>query len=652
MAELLDELAAEFAVGAPEPLATFNLAGVLSSADVRVALALARLAGLQLDRETDARVQETDARGQRSGDVAGNVAQVTLALALAVRAPRLGHVFIDLETAAATATSELEDVNLTALPWPDPVPWLAAIAAASSLVTVGEEGRPASPLRLIGSRLYLDRYWRAERRLATRLLAFDGAPVQGVELQRLAELLAALFPAEGDALQRTAAACAALRGLTVVAGGPGTGKTTTVARTVALLASLTAPPPLIALCAPTGKAAARLQEALRATAEGLVITPAARTAMLGLRASTIHSLLGARGNGRFRHSASNPLPHDIVIVDETSMVSLSLMSRLLDALRSDARIVLVGDPDQLSAIEAGAVLRDIVGPAAQGHHFTRAMQALLTRAGAAPDSEPAAESGFGDGIVVLRRGHRYGSGIAEFAQAIRRGNPDAAVEAARASPDEVTWLDLEVDPRNPPPLLRTLSLDAYRRVSAAARLGDGAGALAALSSFRILCAHRRGAFGVSAWSDQVQRWLTEAGEQLEPGSGSYVGRPLLVTANDHELRLFNGDTGVLIATEDGVTACFERDGELVSIAPSRLADIDTVYAMTIHKSQGSQFEIASVLLPDPTSRLLSRELLYTAATRAQRQLLVVGSEESLRAAIERPVARATALRERLWRDQT
>jgi exodeoxyribonuclease V alpha subunit len=634
MAELLDELAAEFALGAPEPLATFNLAGVLSAADVRVALALARLSGLQPDRDADA--------------------QVTLALALAVRAPRMGHVFIDLETAAATASSELEDVDLTTLPWPEPAGWLAAVAGATTLVAVGEDGQAASvrePLRLIGSRLYLDRYWRAELRLAARLLTLDGAPVQPVELERLATLLAALFPAENDALQRTAAACAALRGLTVVAGGPGTGKTTTVARTVAMLVTLeAAQPPLIALCAPTGKAAARLQQALRDAAEVLPIEPAARTAMLSLRASTIHSLLGARGNGRFRHSASNPLPHDVVIVDETSMVSLSLMSRLLDALRSDARIVLVGDPDQLSAIEAGAVLRDIVGPAAEEHHFSAAMQVLLSRSGAAPDREPSDGGGFGDGIVVLRRGHRYGEGIAGFAEAIRRGDGDGAIAAAGASPDEVTWLDLEPDPRNPSELLRSLAVDAYQRVSAAAQVGDGAGALAALSSFRILCAHRRGAFGVSAWTDQVQRWLIETGEQVDSVSGSYVGRPLLVTANDHELRLFNGDTGVLIATEVGVAACFERDGQLTSLAPSRLADVDTVYAMTIHKSQGSQFGIATVLLPDPSSRLLSRELLYTAATRAQRQLVVVGSEESLRAAVERPVARATALRERLWQN--
>jgi exodeoxyribonuclease V alpha subunit len=625
MSELLDRFRSELALGAPQPLAAFNDAGVLSAADVRVALTLTRLAGVE------------------------PVSDATLAVAFAVRAPRLGHVFVDLATAAETSTSELDEVDLTALPWPDPAVWVQAVAAADGLVGVGEDAEGTLPLRLLGSRLYLDRYWNAERRLAERLLALDSTPVRSVDLSVLAGLLGALFADEQDLLQRTAAACAALRGLTVVAGGPGTGKTTTVARTVALLASLTpAAPPLIALCAPTGKAAARLQEALHSAAAVLPIEPAAKRTMLGLHASTIHRLLGARGDGRFRHDRGNPLPHDVVIVDETSMVSLSMMSRLLDALRGDAAIVLVGDPDQLSAIEAGAVLRDIVGPAADEHHFSAAMHALLARSGATPESEPAGDGRFGDGIVVLRRGHRYGEGIAGFAQAIRRGDADAAIAAANSSPDEVTWLDVEPEPRNPPELLRSLTVDAYRRVTASAQAGDGAGALAALSAFRILCAHRRGTFGVSAWTDQVQRWLSDAGETIDAISGDYVGRPLLVTANDHELRLFNGDTGVLIAMPEGVAACFERDGELTSIAPSRLADVDSVYAMTIHKSQGSQFEIATVLLPDPTSRLLSRELLYTAATRAQQRLLLVGSEASLRAAIERPVARATALRERLW----
>jgi len=628
MNELLDRFRAELALGAPEPLAAFNEAGVLNAADVRVALTLTQLAGIDPGSEA------------------------ALAVAFAVRAPRLGHVFVDLETAAATSTSELDEVDLTQLPWPDPAAWTAAVASAGVLVGVGEAAEGTRPLRLVGSRLYLDRYWNAERQLAARLLALDATPVRTVDLSVLAELLASLFPGEDDQLQRTAAACAALRGLTVVAGGPGTGKTTTVARTVALLASLPAArPPLIALCAPTGKAAARLQEALHGAADVLPIEPAARQTMLTLHASTIHRLLGARGDGRFRHDRGNPLPHDVVIVDETSMVSLSLMSRLLDALRSDARIVLVGDPDQLSAIEAGAVLRDIVGPAADQHHFSAAMHGLLTRSGAAPEGEPVADGSFGDGIVLLRRGHRFGTGIAAFADAIRRGDGDGAIEAAAAAPEQITWIQSEPDPHNPPAALRSLAVDSYLLLSAAAGRGDGAGALAALGAFRILCAHRRGAFGVAAWTDAVERWLTEAGEPIDGSAREYIGRPLLVTANDHELRLFNGDTGVLIATDDGLAACFERDGELVSIAPSRLADVDTVYAMTIHKSQGSQFEIATVLLPDPSSRLLSRELLYTAATRAQQRLLVVGSEESLRAAIERPVARATALRERLWQNK-
>jgi exodeoxyribonuclease V alpha subunit len=305
------------------------------------------------------------------------------------------------------------------------------------------------------------------------------------------------------------------------------------------------------------------------------------------------------------------------------MVSLSLMARLIEALRSDARLVLVGDPGQLASIEAGAVLGDIV--------------AGTDGAGETP------------GVAVLVRGRRYGDEIARVAAAIRAGDSDAVIGLLRDSPGAVTWID--DDPGGPRSVnaVRTGVVEAGRAAIEAARADHAADALAALARFRVLCAHRRGPMGVSTWTARIETWLESEVAGFSARERWYVGRPLLVTENDRELRLYNGDTGVVVRTaDDRVLAAFERGGEPVLYSPSRLGAIDTVYAMTIHKSQGSQFQTAAVLLPEPGSRILTRELLYTAATRAQDRLILVGTEEMVRAAVDRPVARASGLARRLW----
>ena len=585
----------------PASLRAFNEAGVLAAADVHVAARLMALAG------------EDDP-------------DVALAAALAVRAPRLGHVYADLATVRDTTVVDVEEpVDIAALPWPEVAGWVARLAA-SSLV----EG----PLRLEGTRVYLDRYWREERQIADDLRAFGGDARAGgapagagdgpaVREDVLRDGLARLFGPD-DERQRAAAEAAVRRRLAVVAGGPGTGKTTTVARIAALLGEQAqaagVPAPLIALAAPTGKAAARLEEAVHDEARGLDVSEAARAALLGLEASTLHRLLGRRrgSHSRFRHHRGNRLPHDVVVVDETSMVSLSLMARLVEAVRPEARLVLVGDPGQLSSIEAGAVLGDIVGPAT------------------------------GEGIVVLDRVHRFGGGIASLAGAVRDGDADRALEVLRAAPEGVTWIEHDAADGDGLGLVRRRAVDAGRAVFHAAREGDAEGALAALGAFRLLCAHRRGPYGVAAWGPQIEGWLTADVGGFSADDRWYPGRPLLVTENDYGLRLYNGDTGVVVAGDGRVTAAFERRAEVMHVAPSRLESVDTVHAMTIHKAQGSQFGTAAVLLPDRASRLLTRELLYTAITRAREELILVGTEDAVRAAVERPVARASGLRELLW----
>ena len=481
----------------------------------------------------------------------------------------------------------------------------------------------------------------------------------------LAAGLERLFAADGDERQRLAAATATLRRLAVVAGGPGTGKTTTVARIVALLAEQAAargePAPLVALAAPTGKAAARLEEAVHAEAAQLPLEDVVRDQLLALNASTLHRLLGWRpgSHSRFRHDRANRLAHDVVIVDETSMVSLTLMARLVEAVRPDARLVLVGDPGQLTSIEAGAVLGDIVGPAATGPRMRaparRALEQATGRCVAAAQA-PAGVSA-GDGIVVLDRSHRFGAAIAALADAVRRGDGDATVAALRAGASDVSWIEADLGEGAAPDTLEPLragAAAAARAVTRAAAAGDAAGALDAIGSFRLLCAHRRGPHGASTWRARIEGWLAEELEGFGGHGAWYVGRPLLVTENDHGLRLYNGDTGVVVAGGgDGrVVAAFERRGEIVRVSPARLDAVDTVYAMTIHKAQGSQFATAAVVLPPASSPIMTRELLYTAATRARSRLIVAATEDAIRAAVSRPVARASGLRLRLWGDET
>jgi exodeoxyribonuclease V alpha subunit len=592
-------------------LRELNVAGVLDAADVHVAVRLGELAG-----EAD------DA--------------VLLAVALAVRAPRLAHVCVDLAAVRQTATTELDEaVDLQALPWPDVDGWLAAVAASPLVATDGTTRRP---LCLEGSRLYLDRYWRQELAIAAGLTDRSGiAPA--VDEEALGRGLDRLFDAAQDHHQRAAAAAAVRCGFAVVAGGPGTGKTTTVARIVALLdEQATAAglrPPRIALAAPTGKAAARLEEAVHAAARTMPVAADARARLLATPAVTLHRLLGWRPGtrSRFRHDRTNRLPHDVVIVDETSMVSTSMMANLVDAVGAETRLILVGDPDQLASVEAGAVLGDIVGPA-------------LADDGAPPPSPIAA------GIVVLRHVHRYGGDIAELAGAIQRGDVGRALDVLRRGDGNVEWIAGDDVPDAVATALapvRARVVDAGRRLTAAAEAGDARAALDALREVRVLCAHRRGPFGVSGWTAHVEHWLAGAIDGYGDGGNWYLGRPLLVTTNEHALRLYNGDTGVIVrGRRGGAVAVFERGGTIVEISPRRIAAVDTVHAMTVHKSQGSQFGTVAVVLPEPTSSILTRELLYTAVTRAQEHLVVVGSEASVRAAVARPIARATGLRDRLW----
>jgi exodeoxyribonuclease V alpha subunit len=560
------------AVGATGVLAAFNDAAVIDSSDVLVAQRLSALA-----KETDERV--------------------TLAVALLVRALRAGSVCLDLRSVEA----QIDDADL---PWPAVDGWLEAVWASPLLA-------PPHVLRRREHLLYLDRYWREEEQVADDLLAMVSrrAVDPAADIERL-------FPA-GYEEQRGAAEIALSQRVTVLTGGPGTGKTTTVARLLALFAvqSGSGSRLRIALAAPTGKAAARLQEAVQLEIDKLELVDQRRIA--GLRATTLHRLLGGRpdSSSRFRHHRGNRLPHDVIVVDETSMVSLTMMARLLESVRPQSRLLLVGDPDQLASVDAGAVLADLVDGLGSG------------------DGSP---------VVALRTSHRFGESIGALASAIRVGDADAALEVLRAGGAHIEWIDDE-DPTAP---LRSVLLPQALALRQAAILGDARAALATLDAQRLLCAHRRGPYGVQHWNRQVERWLTEAtGEPI--WTDWYAGRPVLVTANDYGLGLYNGDTGVTVLDPTGLRAAIAGAGEQRVFATSRLPDLETMHAMTIHKSQGSQAAEVTVLMPPVDSRLLTRELFYTAVTRAKSKVRVVGSAESVRAAIERRAVRASGLALRL-----
>lgn len=590
-------------------LHTFAEAGVLAAADVHVALRLARLGG-----EAD----ET----------------VLLAAALAVRGVRTGSVCVELATVADTvapaddldgaldgdpADGELDGVGtaveVAELPWP--ADWSAV--GRSPVVAVGVDAA-WRPLRWVDGLLYLDRYWQQEQLVRRELDARAAQPPPAVDLAPLGTL----FAEPGSDRQRLAAAVAAGRWVSVITGGPGTGKTHTVARLLKLLVDQPGPPPRIALAAPTGKAAARLQESVRAQAAAIGLP-------VDLTASTLHRLLGWRpdSRSRFRHDAADRLPFDVVVVDESSMVPLTLMARLLEAVRPSARLVLVGDPDQLTPVEAGAVLSDLVHrPPAAAPPVPGLLDSDVD------DLDDDERRQLANGVVRLRDSHRFGAGIGALAEAIRTGDADETVRLLAAGGALGRGEDTDE--------LEAVVRSSGAEMFAAAAAGDRVAALGLLGGHRLLCAHRQGPFGVAAWNEQLSRWTRPAGG---PASGGwYPGQPLLITANDYDNQLFNGDTGVVVVGEDGLAAAFARGTSTEAIPLSRLSSVTTAHALTVHRSQGSQYEAVTVLLPPPSSPLLTRELLYTAVTRAVHRVRVVGSEDSVRAAVGRQVVRASGLR--------
>jgi exodeoxyribonuclease V alpha subunit len=616
--------------------------------------------------------------------------EVLLATAIAVRQVGLGHVCTDLPALTATARLAGEDgVTLHEVVWPELARWLAALRE-SALVGAPLDGQARRPLVLdAAGRLYLRRYHEHEQRLAAAIVARAASVEHGRDGADLEAVLSRLFAPRTDAPgsgttqpvatdaaqpvraaratrrpapgqldlglnttrpavappaaaedperdeQRDAARTAATRRLCVISGGPGTGKTSTVVKILALLAELRmrvgSRPPRVLLLAPTGKAAMRLTEAIRRAKSGLACDEAVRAA-IPEEASTIHRALGSVGGSgtRFRHHREHRLRADVVLVDEASMVDLALMSRLVDAVPDDARLILLGDKDQLASVEAGAVLGELCGTA-------------TGRASRDDAATPLAAS-----IVELTRSYRYrpGSGIEALANAVNAG------EAARALEILADDRFADVARRDPAPAV-ALSDELRADALAGGRIylasTDARARLLALEGFRVLCAHRQGPHGVTSANAEIEALL--AGERLidRRVGPTYAGRPIMITRNDYQLHLFNGDVGTIVARDGKHLAFFVApDGEERVFSPARLPPHETVFAMTVHKSQGSEFDRVAVLLGDRSSPLLTRELLYTAVTRAREAVTLYATRAVLEEAIARRTERGSGLRDALW----
>ena len=498
-----------------------------------------------------------------------------------------------------------------------------------------------APMILDRERLYLARYQAYEQHLAERLL-LRAADLPRVDEAQLSESLTRLltFNAQQPDWQRLAAAQAVRRKLAVISGGPGTGKTTTVVR---LLAALLEQPGgerlAIGLAAPTGKAAARMAEAIRNAKAGLPVSAAIKAA-LPEEARTLHRLLGSRGDSpQVRHNAANPLALDVLVVDEASMVDLALMAKLVDALPANARLILLGDKDQLCAVEAGAVFAELC----EGRGFDAQAAAELQRITGqqVPVAQPT--SRLGDAVVLLTHSHRFAgdSGIGELARRINGGEVSATLSLLKEQRSDLAW---NAQP-TPADLLERLDR-GYAPFLAAAKSADPQAAFAAFNDFRALCAQREGTWGVAGINEALEARVKRR-RQVASRERWYAGRPIMVRQNDYALGLFNGDIGICLDSEFGLRVFFEGEDGYRPFAPARLPSHDCAFAMTVHKSQGSEFSEVLLVLPEQPSPLLSRSLFYTGITRAKLKVEIWGLPARLGEAVATRAERAAGLAERL-----
>ncbi len=562
-----------------------------------------------------------------------------------------------MDIAAVLSSAGPEDGGAPGEMLPPLKSWLASLKKSKIVGAPGD----MKPLVLDGAgRLYLHRYWRYEKSITENISARLEAPPPEYDIALLRAGLNRHFPGKeaGDSDWQRVAALRALTGrFTVISGGPGTGKTSTVARIIALLLeqSMAENRELsIALAAPTGKAAARLRETLdRAFAPGgeLASLDEKVRARFPRDAFTIHRLLRSiPGTPHFRHNAENPLPFDVVVVDESSMVDLALMAKLLSAVPAESRLILLGDRDQLASVEAGSVLGDICGGAGSGAELYSNEFATLAKK-ISGDVLPAEQISASvrpiqDAIVILEKSYRFNEGIGALSREINAGHSGEVISGLA----EGRFESAELRPlRDDDDLARRIILLAEEGRWEPLVRDDPFEALKRFYDFMPLCALRRGPRGAETISAAIERHVLA--RSRERRREMYDGRPVMITRNDYVLGLFNGDIGIVRSGADGkFFACFpgREPDSIMEVSTPRLSGHETVYALTVHKSQGSEFSRAILILPDTDSPVLTRQLLYTAVTRARDGIEIWGSGEVLARAIDRPIRRSSGLRDALW----
>ncbi|MBD8636949.1 exodeoxyribonuclease V subunit alpha [Stenotrophomonas sp. CFBP 13725] len=570
---------------------------------------------------------------------------VLVAAALASLAVSQGHAGFD-----PAQPQRLVEGDFTwplAADWADQLrasPWVATPATADA---VSDD----APLVLENGLLYLRRYREYERTLAEGLQRIGRFSLPDAGLEPLAPLFAQLFPhaAERADQQARAAAVTLRHPLALVTGGPGTGKTTTIARLLLLLIAQAAQAgravPRMALAAPTGRAAERMAESLRLAMQRLQGEGIEAALCEGLPSSgtTLHRLLGVIPDSpRFRHHADNPLPFDVVVVDEASMIDLPLMAKLVEAISEGTRLILLGDPDQLPSVEAGDVLSAILRASGDGQGTraddARALKPLLAPASLLPEAPPSA---FAGRRVQLQRGYRQTAtlDLAPLATAVRRGDSDGALRLLRDQ--SLAGVGFHEDVLDPLSVQREHLLGHWQALGETA---DPAQALAQASRLRVLTALREGPQGARGLNHRIETLLAGA------NAGYFHGRLLLVTENSYRHRLFNGDIGICLRDATGAIVAWFAGDDLAqprAFHPAALPAHESAFAMTVHKAQGSEFDEVWLQLPRHDARVLSRELVYTGLTRARQRLHLAGPAEVLEKALHRHASRMSGLAWRL-----
>ena len=553
---------------------------------------------------------------------------------------------------------ELDHLGKIIAHWPDQLkllaqrmllPELVANSQLSDQLLIGD-GTKLTPLVIDNRRLYLYRYWQYECKVAAKLLAapmLNSAPLDvGILKTQLDKYFGS---AEQPDWQRIAAAITTSHPISIISGGPGTGKTTTVTKLLAIYVEnhlLAGRRPLIQLAAPTGKAAARLSESIAGAKKKLQLS-AEVTALIPEQGKTLHRLLGTRINRKkFIHNSDNPLLLDLLVIDEASMIDLPMMASIVDALSHQTRLVLIGDRDQLASVEAGSVLGDICAVPQLACYSKQQSEMLAKSCGFA--NSQYSQYPFADRLAFLQKRYRFSadSGIGALAKACNNGDVDALEHVLSA---DYADLNVLVPTSSAEHRLQSILTGYSEYISLIeSKCSDAKQLLQTFSQFQVLCALRVGDFGVEQINLQLEQYFEKMAIK-ESDNRWYIGRPIMVTRNDNQMQLYNGDIGITCIDQDSgqLKVWFEQAGELRGVLPSRLPQHETVFAMTVHKSQGSEFEHVMLLLAQ-SAKVINRELIYTAITRAKLRFSFFGLLPLLKQAVARTTVRTSGLADKIW----